>query len=511
MQVTGTPPLADSGIVTISLTRRLVSAPVDARILVPADGALATGWTVTAFDDTACTTGQTGIDYKRESGYESLIHTDLEAAMYDRNASVWIRIPFTAAETVASLALRVQYDDGTDFAQWQQSQSLGVRGEGGFSVPVSGLAATTPYFFRFRATDSEGTAWSEASGTFTTAPPQLTEVLVASGATARFLVPTDATDEAAWRARDYDDSGWASGSTGIGYERETGYEPLIGTDVEDAMFGKNTSVYLRLPFHVIDPKALSSLTLRMKYDDAYVAFVNGVEVARSPNAPPTLTWDAEATAPRTDADALAFQDIDLLAAAARSLVVGENILAIHGLNDASASPDLLMLPELITTYPEASYSGWMATFPQLQGDDRLPDRDPDGDQMSNFFEFAFGWNPALPEIQGPGLSVPVISLGQSPEPGPTLGSAVERRYRRRIDHRAMGLVYEVETSTELTGQSWFPTFGQMITPPEPTGDGITEIVTLRISNNTAVGSGNPEASGRFFRIRASAGLTAAGP
>ncbi|MCX8156686.1 MAG: lamin tail domain-containing protein, partial [Verrucomicrobiae bacterium] len=62
------------------------------------------------------------------------------------------------------------------------------------------------------------------------------------------------------------------------------YRPLIKTDVLNLMSNINSSVYIRLPFVMEDPGAVDALTLRMKYDDGFVAYLNGVEVARR-NAP----------------------------------------------------------------------------------------------------------------------------------------------------------------------------------------------------------------------------------
>lgn len=39
-------------------------------------------------------------------------------------------------------------------------------------------------------------------------------------------------------------------------------------------------MYMRYPFQVTDPNALKGLTLH-KFDDGFVAYLNGVEVARS--------------------------------------------------------------------------------------------------------------------------------------------------------------------------------------------------------------------------------------
>ena len=50
------------------------------------------------------------------------------------------------------------------------------------------------------------------------------------------------------------------------------------------MAGVNSSVYVRVPFHVDDPGLLEALELRIRYDDGFVAYLNGAVVARR-NAP----------------------------------------------------------------------------------------------------------------------------------------------------------------------------------------------------------------------------------
>ena len=61
-------------------------------------------------------------------------------------------------------------------------------------------------------------------------------------------------------------------------------QPLIGTDVRTAMRGNNATAYVRVPFNVDEQEGFDRLRLRMKYDDGFVAYVNGQEVARR-NAP----------------------------------------------------------------------------------------------------------------------------------------------------------------------------------------------------------------------------------
>ena len=59
------------------------------------------------------------------------------------------------------------------------------------------------------------------------------------------------------------------------------------------MRGVNASAYVRIPFEVTDPADIDALILRMKYDDGFVAYVNGHEVARA-GAPDRPSWNASA-------------------------------------------------------------------------------------------------------------------------------------------------------------------------------------------------------------------------
>ena len=172
----------------------------------------------------------------------------------------------------------------------------------------------------------------------------IAETVVSAGAECRWLVPTAELDDD-WRVPAFDDSLWRSGVTGVGY----GYDGLVGEggDSRAEMRGLNASVFIRVPFEIEDPALVTAMTLRMKYEDGFVAYLNGEEVARS-NAPAGhLPFDAEATAVHPDEEAEVFVSFDL--AVAGKLLSGTNVLAIHGLNLSAAgsnSSDFLALPEL---------------------------------------------------------------------------------------------------------------------------------------------------------------------
>ena len=174
-----------------------------------------------------------------------------------------------------------------------------------------------------------------------------TRTLVASGADVRVLVPQDGELGLDWTAADFDDSGWRAGTTGVGYERGSGYEDLIVTDVEAEMYNVTGTVYLRVPFEVDDPSELVLLTLRMKYDDGFVAYLNGTRVAAR-NAPGVPQWNSTASGSHADSSSIIFENIDIEEGVGL-LRAGTNILAIHGLNTSTSSSDLLMMPQLRAT------------------------------------------------------------------------------------------------------------------------------------------------------------------
>lgn len=118
------------------------------------------------------------------------------------------------------------------------------------------------------------------------------------------------------------------------------FGPAIATDVRTLMEARNASVLVRAPFTVPDPALLEALRLRVRYDDGFVAFLNGVELARR-NAPTSLAWNATATVRHPDNQALQYEEIDVNFARG-FLQPGLNVLALHGLNLAATNTDFLL-------------------------------------------------------------------------------------------------------------------------------------------------------------------------
>jgi hypothetical protein len=112
-------------------------------------------------------------------------------------------------------------------------------------------------------------------------------LLVAQGTAARAHVPADDSLASTWTGgqEPFDDSSWQAGPLGVGYDTESAYDALIGNDIEPQMLGRNASAYVRILFTFTDPAHWQSLSLGMRYDDGFVAYLNGAEVAT--RNPPT--------------------------------------------------------------------------------------------------------------------------------------------------------------------------------------------------------------------------------
>ena len=138
--------------------------------------------------------------------------------------------------------------------------------------------------------------------------------------------------------------------------RDASVGPLVKTDVQRQMYQRRTSAFVRLPFTVDDPGTFISLALRMNYDDGFVAWVNGVEVARR-NAPSRLAWNSRATTDRPDQLASEVEVFPIRDPGAL-LRVGANVLAIQGLNDAANSSAFLVQAELVQQLPLGLTNGF---------------------------------------------------------------------------------------------------------------------------------------------------------
>ena len=124
----------------------------------------------------------------------------------------------------------------------------------------------------------------------------------------------------------------------------------IEHDLAPTMPESATSAQLRSSFELPADFQVDELRLQMQYDSAFVAYLNGVEVARR-NAPgdvgTPLPHDAMATSERAVDQVLVAESIDLTAFRGQLRDGGPNVLALHGLNSAAGDTDFLIRPQLI--------------------------------------------------------------------------------------------------------------------------------------------------------------------
>jgi hypothetical protein len=190
-------------------------------------------------------------------------------------------------------------------------------------------------------------------------------ILVTEKDTKRVLVPTSNIGyDWIGNTEPYNDSGWDQIAasycpTGVGYENNPGdtvnYTDLIAHDVGAQMSGIMTSCYIRIPFTLdTDPNELNSITLKIRYDDGFVAYINGQELTRDNFNAPIPEWNDNADTSHDDDYARLLQPFrvnrDEKPDIFNAMQLGDNILAIHGMNVSTGSNDFLISSQLHAGY-----------------------------------------------------------------------------------------------------------------------------------------------------------------
>lgn len=174
------------------------------------------------------------------------------------------------------------------------------------------------------------------------------KTLVNRGDSFRYLVPSS-TPSSAWTSLAFNDSNWQQGTSGFGYGD--------GDDATQVAAG-TASIYVRTLFTISDLQLIDKLWLDIDFDDGFVAYINGVEIARSnmldgtPSFSSTAIRDREATIYQSG-QPLRFEIDDLQAL----LNNGENVLSVQVHNISSGSSDLSLIPYLTASYLGATADG----------------------------------------------------------------------------------------------------------------------------------------------------------
>jgi len=136
-----------------------------------------------------------------------------------------------------------------------------------------------------------------------------------------------------WNKPTFNDQSWAQGKGGFGY----------GDNDDRTVIGTSLAVFLRKKFTITNRDQIKQAILHLDYDDGFIAYLNGVELARS-------NMGNQTTVPYTQSstglhEALLYQgqppDGFLLnAQQLNALVQGENTLAVQVHNENIGSSDL---------------------------------------------------------------------------------------------------------------------------------------------------------------------------
>jgi hypothetical protein len=169
--------------------------------------------------------------------------------------------------------------------------------------------------------------------------------LVAQNAPKRVFVPLRPVNDAWQGGKAFDDSGWTlvtGGAGSIGFDRNARGGNRFSLDVGAQMYDLRTSCYVRVPFTFTgDLRDVTGLTLKIRYNDGFVAYLNGLEIARR-NFTGAAAWNSAADR-QLAADNL--ESIPIVSFA-DALWPGDNVLAIQGLNVSASSSDFLISVEL---------------------------------------------------------------------------------------------------------------------------------------------------------------------
>jgi hypothetical protein len=160
------------------------------------------------------------------------------------------------------------------------------------------------------------------------------ESVVLEGDTWSYHVPSSQLTES-WTQAGFDDSGWQEGPSGIGY----------GDDDDGTVINQTISLYMRRVFSVVTIDEIDSVLLDMDYDDGFVAYLNGTEIARSlmSGSPPAFDQSADGL---HEAQLYNGGYPERFAVSKDLLVQGENVLAVEVHNDNIGSSDMSSIPFL---------------------------------------------------------------------------------------------------------------------------------------------------------------------
>ncbi len=157
---------------------------------------------------------------------------------------------------------------------------------------------------------------------------------------------------AAWRARSFDAGNWSTGRAPFRYGDGNG-----GTVLGDMRY-TYTTVFIRKEFNVKNADEIGNPELYVDYDDGFIMWINGVEVAQENGFSP----------PRFDSFSSGLHEsgsfeVFSLPDPTTYLVSGVNVVAIQVFNTSLTSSDIMMNPEIRYSVPDLTPPTIVQVFP----------------------------------------------------------------------------------------------------------------------------------------------------
>ncbi len=179
--------------------------------------------------------------------------------------------------------------------------------------------------------------------------------------------PVNNLPTTAWAELAYNDAGWLAGASPVGYgDVGFGTTTYYGTQLLDMQQKTSpvqagySSVYLRRKFTVTDPATVDKLVLSVGCDDGFVAYLNGIEIARNSAMGIATPPAYSALANANGVEPLINQDFSLRNYTHLLLPAPqENVLAVQLHNVSRTSSDAAVAPRIVlrTALPGSIESG----------------------------------------------------------------------------------------------------------------------------------------------------------
>ncbi|MCF8261125.1 MAG: CotH kinase family protein [Melioribacteraceae bacterium] len=173
------------------------------------------------------------------------------------------------------------------------------------------------------------------------------ETIIDEGENWSYLIPTS-EPPTNWNNLGFNDAAWSSGPTGIGY----------GDNDDNTVIRSALSVFGRKAFTIEDTSDIGRILFHIDFDDAFVAYLNGIEIGRAnlglPGSPVAYN-----RIPSSDREAQLYNGgkANVYEVPKELLYVGNNVLAVQVHNISMNSSDLSMIPFLTLGLTEKPADG----------------------------------------------------------------------------------------------------------------------------------------------------------